>query len=529
MDLDRLEVLYDRHADRALTGEEEAELVARLGAPEARRHWRLLATVEGKLQEEFSAVPGELAAARPARHRWSFGPRPSPSAWLTGLAAAGVFAAAVLLLSFFAFESPGPRSQAARPAPPEEEPPPPPAKAPAAERPLPLAPETPAPRVDPLREPTPLPPPTPPAPKAPEPAPAPPAPPPARETVAAVTIAEVERVLGQAFLAADGVRAGARERQAVPAGTGIETKGRSSGLVLRFKDGTRLEVRGDTEVRDVTEAGGKRVALLKGEVRADVARQAQPMVLTTPHGEARVLGTQLRLSAGDVTRLEVREGKVRLTRHSDGKAVDVGGGHFAVAGVGVELVARPVPALLFSDTFNASPVGQWPPGWGRHPREAATRSGWQVLADPARPGERYIACPAPAGLTQHAMIPLPEWEPNFILTFRLRMSGKQSDRAGVEFDDGRQDPSFQYDAKASTLEVDWPRGTVLKQAPLKLAPGAWSDWAVTARGHHFLVAVDGRPALQMDVPGFGSVINVGLVSKGADSAHFDDVKVQRLR
>jgi hypothetical protein len=59
---------------------------------------------------------------------------------------------------------------------------------------------------------------------------------------------------------------------------------------------------------------GKRVFLRKGRLAVDVAKQLDPMVLRTPDAETRVLGTRFVLSAeGGTTRLEVTEGKVRLS------------------------------------------------------------------------------------------------------------------------------------------------------------------------------------------------------------------------
>jgi hypothetical protein len=117
---------------------------------------------------------------------------------------------------------------------------------------------------------------------------------------------------------------------------------------LKFPDGTRLDVWAETTLDSVAEAEGQRVVLSRGRVSAQVAPQkaGRSMALVTPHAEARVLGTTLRIliEPGDAgsTRLEVTEGKVSLKRLSDGKAVDVPSGHFAVAAAGIELAPRPL-------------------------------------------------------------------------------------------------------------------------------------------------------------------------------------------
>src|SRR5689334_6411101 len=75
------------------------------------------------------------------------------------------------------------------------------------------------------------------------------------------------------------------------------------------------------------------------------------MVIATPHGEARIVGTTLALSVEAAsTRLDVLEGKVRLSRPGAAWA-DVIGGHFAVAAEGVDLAARPLPRMVVEPVF----------------------------------------------------------------------------------------------------------------------------------------------------------------------------------
>lgn len=117
------------------------------------------------------------------------------------------------------------------------------------------------------------------------------------------------------------------------------TKSRAS-VVLA--DGTRFSLEPDAVVREIVRGPkGTRILLSQGTLTADVARQPadQPLVIATPQAEARVLGTVFRLVVDAAsTRLEVREGKVRLTRES--KAVDVAAGQFATAGAGLPFAAR---------------------------------------------------------------------------------------------------------------------------------------------------------------------------------------------
>jgi hypothetical protein len=138
-----------------------------------------------------------------------------------------------------------------------------------------------------------------------------------------------------------------------------------------------VELGPDTTVRRVfarrgaapgTSARGKSLFLERGTLSAEVVRQpaGEPLVLATPHGEASILGTSLRLSVDAAsTRVEVKTGRVRLSR-KDGAAVEVRSGHFAVAQPGGELAARPLPRAILLEDFE-------------DPKAAGSR--WQVLSD----------------------------------------------------------------------------------------------------------------------------------------------------
>jgi ferric-dicitrate binding protein FerR (iron transport regulator) len=213
-----------------------------------------------------------------------------------------------------------------------------------------------------------------------------PAPLPAKTETIAATIPRVE---GRVTLL-DGPGNGAVSApQSLLPGQGLETSSKDGAAILTFADRTQLELGPGTEIRSVFDqeppgkgARGKRLVVVRGRVTATVAKQPpeQPFVLATPHAEAKVVGTTLRLTVdASATRLEVTEGKVRLSR-ADGKSVDVPGGQLAVAAPGLELSTRTIldrlhyeaallkrPDLLFFEDFEQD-------GWKRHwssPSEAA--------------------------------------------------------------------------------------------------------------------------------------------------------------
>jgi hypothetical protein len=102
----------------------------------------------------------------------------------------------------------------------------------------------------------------------------------------------------------------------------------------------------------VSLARGKRFDLRQGKIEAIVARQRlfQPLLVRTPQAEARVLGTKFMLAAAtNFTRLEVTEGKVKLTRFSDSASVKVGAGQGAVAATNYFLAAQPLPGKVLRE------------------------------------------------------------------------------------------------------------------------------------------------------------------------------------
>jgi len=93
------------------------------------------------------------------------------------------------------------------------------------------------------------------------------------------------------------------------------------------------------------------MVLARGQLIAEVTKQAagRPLVIRSPHAEAQVVGTVLRMTVDPgekgATRLEVLEGRARFTRSVDKKALELSGGHGAVAAAGVPFLSRPIPPV----------------------------------------------------------------------------------------------------------------------------------------------------------------------------------------
>jgi len=155
--------------------------------------------------------------------------------------------------------------------------------------------------------------------------------------------------LGEVFVLSGKGRTPARDGQPLSSAEGLETVGAHSTATVRFQDGTLLELSGETEVESFLypgfqEAGasGARVHLARGSIHASVPKlpPERPLVFSSPHASARILGTRFTLVARpELSALEVTEGRVRFTGLDTGAAVDVFGGSTAIAGPGIPLFA----------------------------------------------------------------------------------------------------------------------------------------------------------------------------------------------
>jgi hypothetical protein len=193
-------------------------------------------------------------------------------------------------------------------------------------------------------------------------------------------IAQVEEVSGDAFLVTKEGKTPLAPGGNVFAVQGLQTGGAASRILLRFPDKTQVELGPQTMLAELKTDSGKRLSLTQGTLRAVVAKQPkdQPMVITTPQGQAKVIGTTLRLVVDPDprkgTRLDVEEGNVEL-KNLSGRTVLVESGHFAVTASDTELVS--MPALLFSDSFDRGNLSLWRIPLG---------SDWHVTKNPSGPG-----------------------------------------------------------------------------------------------------------------------------------------------
>jgi ferric-dicitrate binding protein FerR (iron transport regulator) len=136
---------------------------------------------------------------------------------------------------------------------------------------------------------------------------------------------------GVAWVARGGGRAALSEARDVRDGDRLVT-GAASRTEIRIDDGSTLFLLERTEAEFRKWGDGRRVELREGTLHCQVAAQpaGRPLVFSTAHAEASVLGTEFELSADrDGTMLRAWSGRVRLSR--EGRSVDVGGGEIGTA------------------------------------------------------------------------------------------------------------------------------------------------------------------------------------------------------
>ncbi len=344
------EALFERYLRNELDEAGARELAEILATEEGSRafsdfvhEWTLLG--QGARRRVAEAPP--VVTRRARRRMLSESTRPPGLAWAIALAAAILFMILIATPTRHPAPAPVVQAPAAPPPPPppvpppspdpEPEPPPPPPPAPA---PAP-APATPEPRPA-------LPRPAPPVvpPKAPEKTPEPPPRPAETTTVARPVIAVLGRVHGDVRVVSGSERRKAAAGERLAPEEGVESLGGSSDAMLEFPDGTRIELGSDTLIERVTEKTGKKsVGLARGSAVATVTKQAagRSVGMTTPHAEITVLGTQFSLVvSAESTRLEVKEGRVRMARIGESASVEVAAGFGAVAARGQKLESKPV-------------------------------------------------------------------------------------------------------------------------------------------------------------------------------------------
>ena len=154
----------------------------------------------------------------------------------------------------------------------------------------------------------------------------------------------------------------------LPGGT-VEGMTPGSWFELEFIDGSTVTISGNSTLT-FSDCGQKKLYLKEGAVSGNVKSQpvGRPMLIYTRSAMLEVLGTQFEVEAGlAATMLNVREGKVRVKRLSDGSTVDVPAKHRVVAAAGQDMRPAPVPeaANRWKSQLHLGPEGTYGKWWPR--------------------------------------------------------------------------------------------------------------------------------------------------------------------
>ena len=284
----------------------------------------------------------------------------------------------------------------------------------------------------------------------PEPKPPPP-PEPAASQVTGPVVALVETVEGEAFFVTKETKVPAKAGASLSAGQGLRTGAAPGRAVLVFPDRTRVELGPETVIEDVKTARGKQITLTKGTVLAEVVRQPkdQPLIFSTPHGEAKVVGTTLRLVVDSDpkkgTRLEVDEGRVELKNLAK-RTVMVESGHYAVAAAGAVMV----------------PTFRELSGWLLYVRNEAGTSKFgapaELVDDPLEPGNKCFRLNYPSNyqglvLPLAAKIPVEEFDG---VSFEAYVP-VNSPKGGVLTSDARDSRNLFASARQTPKRGSWQK------------------------------------------------------------------------
>jgi ferric-dicitrate binding protein FerR (iron transport regulator) len=168
------------------------------------------------------------------------------------------------------------------------------------------------------------------------------------------TFARIELLQGDVVVLSGGNRKIAKVGMDLAWGQGVETSARGGAAVIRYPDGTRVELGARTVIWDssekatprMPEGGLRRLRVMTGTVSAEVSSQPEgrTFVLSSSHAEAKTPGGSLKVATDpDSMRFDLLQGKVRVTRREDQIFVDLEPGQYVTVGRGLALDVRPIP------------------------------------------------------------------------------------------------------------------------------------------------------------------------------------------
>ncbi|MCZ7645697.1 MAG: DUF1080 domain-containing protein [Planctomycetota bacterium] len=227
-----------------------------------------------------------------------------------------------------------------------------------------------------------------------------------------------------------GSRAPARAGQRLFLGNALLHRGGEDAVLDLADGGSVLELKPGSSLKLARAGSSPAFELSSGALEARIARRAPGTALSflTPEAEVLVVGTRLSLEVAErVTKVEVLEGRVAVTRKEDGEILDLEAGTFVTVEPGRELVAlqsaegaapewpaEPDAQLAFGPwepLFDGSTLKGWTPTKGVW----SVEDGALVALAPKQLDQASIGCDAEMG------------------DFELRFSYKVEGSAYLEF------------------------------------------------------------------------------------------------
>jgi WD40 repeat protein len=171
-------------------------------------------------------------------------------------------------------------------------------------------------------------------------------------------VAEIQSLWGTVDIVGHGGSARpAAAGETIHASESIRTGLEEGHAVVECRRGARIDMGPDTELCFDSKSdpdGAADLVQRRGTITLAVAKQPadHPLVLRTPHGTIRVLGTRFQSLVGpDATLVETEQGCVEVTRASDRQRAEVGEGDYVLVGSSQEpLTVRAAPITLTEAT-----------------------------------------------------------------------------------------------------------------------------------------------------------------------------------
>lgn len=302
--------------------------------------------------------------------------------------------------------------------------------------------------------------------------------------------------------------------------------GDNSSVTLSYADGSQVELWSKSTARLL--AGTTRLQLTRGEAQIKVSPQKKenPFQVLTPHGEATVLGTRFVLRVNEAsTKVEIEEGKVRLTRKKDGKALVARARDSAEVGEKVfrkrrlPRIKRAKERVLFRETFEKRSTGLWPRSFRMKNKES---SGFMTAQ---RGSNKFMTCKG-SNEIQRAYLPFDQFQTPFTLRYRVRLTGAQNSRVGLnlwnESDKSRY--AVAYDKQGGVFKVYRGQNKEsLGSVPMQLAKEEWHDMEVLIQERSIEVRLAQRRVLFVKTGVKLKISSLSMVSLGKESGEFDDI------